>query len=182
MNKAGIMAFAATCAMLSPTLASAHRLDEYLQATTISLARDHITLHLRLTPGVQVAQTVIQQMDSNEDGNLSVAEQQAYVSWITQTLLLSLNGRTGHLAVESAMFPSIPAMKTGAGVIDLQFRVPAHLQSGTYHLTYTNKGMGPDTAWLVNCLVPKDASIRVIQQKRSENQSFYALDFTVRPS
>ena len=34
--------------------AFAHRLDEYLQATTVSLDKEHVGLELRLTPGAAV--------------------------------------------------------------------------------------------------------------------------------
>ena len=34
--------------------ASAHRLDEYLQATTIALEKNRVHAELRLTPGVAV--------------------------------------------------------------------------------------------------------------------------------
>ena len=40
------------------TPAFAHRLDEYLQATTIAVEKDRLVLQLRLTPGVAVAAQV----------------------------------------------------------------------------------------------------------------------------
>lgn len=182
MNMTGI-AFLASAALLSvPVSASAHRLDEYLQATTIGLARDHILLHLRLTPGVDVADGVIHQIDRNGDGVLSSAEQHSYVAQIAQTLSLSLNGQDGHLLTDMATFPSVAAMKAGTGVIDLQFRMKISLGSGTFRLAYRNRGAGPDTVWLVNCLLPQDPALHVLQQKRSEDQSSYVMDFSVEPS
>ena len=41
------------------TPASAHRLDEYLQATTISLEKNRVQAQIRLTPGVAVAPFVM---------------------------------------------------------------------------------------------------------------------------
>ena len=37
----------------------AHRLDEYLQATLLSVDKDHIHASMRLVPGVAVAATVL---------------------------------------------------------------------------------------------------------------------------
>ena len=162
--------------------ARAHRLDEYLQATTIALAHDHILLHLRLTPGVDVAENVIRQIDRNGDGRLSFAERQSYVWQITQRLSFSLNGHSDRLLAEVAKFPSLTAMRTGTGVIDLQIRIQTGLQKGNYHLAYNNRGAGPETVWLVNCLQPQDPEIHIVQQKRSETQSSYLLDFAVTPS
>ena len=44
----------------------AHRLDEYLQATTIAIEPDHLTLQLRLIPGVAVATKVLAFVDTTE--------------------------------------------------------------------------------------------------------------------
>ncbi|MCE0744011.1 hypothetical protein LWC05_08975 [Acetobacter sicerae] len=165
-------------ALLSfPITASAHRLDEYLQATTIGLSDHSITLHLRLTPGVDVADSVIRQIDQNGDGDLSIAEQQAYVSHVEQTLAFSVNGQPLPLSAETMTFPSLPAMKSGAGTIDIQFITKMDFKKGDYTLAYNNRGAGPDTVWLVNSLTPKIPDICIIQQKRSENQSHYELHF-----
>ena len=44
--------------LLLPAVALAHRLDEYLQATRLSLALDRVVLKIDLTPGVDVAARV----------------------------------------------------------------------------------------------------------------------------
>ncbi len=159
--------------------ASAHRLDEYLQATTVDLAREGVTLRLRLTPGVDVAGRVIPQIDRNGDGVISAEEQQAYAVRIVQSLSVTLNGKPVALQAVSASFPTLSAIKGGEGVIALQFSVPRVLQKGAYHLAYTNHGAGADTVYLVNCLQPQDPGIQVQGQKRSADQASYQLDFVV---
>lgn len=159
--------------------ASAHRLDEYLQATTVDLAREGVTLRLRLTPGVDVAGRVIPQIDRNGDGAISAQEQQAYAARIAQSLTVTLNGKPVSLQAVSASFPTLSAIKGGEEVIALQFSVPGVLQKGAYHLAYTNHGAGADTVYLVNCLQPKDPGIQVQGQKRSADQASYQLDFVV---
>ena len=54
-----------------PTLASAHILDEYEQATRIALTADHVTLKVRLTAGVEIASQVFALIDTNKDGQIS---------------------------------------------------------------------------------------------------------------
>jgi len=170
---------AAAALLLLPVSASAHRLDEYLQATTIGLARDHIALHLRLVPGVDVAEAIIRQIDTNHDGILSQAEQQAYVSRIIKSLSLSLNGRPLGLTLDAATFPPLAEIRGGTGVLDLRFTSDATLRQGRNHLAYANHGAGSETVWLVNCLLPQDPALHVLQQKRSRDQSDYQLDFTL---
>ena len=49
----------AAAALLCVSTAAAHRLDEYLQAATISLEKDRVRAQLRLTPGIAVLQFVM---------------------------------------------------------------------------------------------------------------------------
>ncbi|MBV1831068.1 hypothetical protein HNW77_10520 [Komagataeibacter sp. AV436] len=179
MSRAGQALFTAIALLALPAAAQAHRLDEYLQATTFSLARDQIALHLRLTPGVDVASGLIHQIDRNGDGSLSASEQKSYVTHIMQTLSLSLNGQSGHLHVQAMAFPSLAEMQMGTGVIDLALTMRAHFRQGNNHLAYHNQGDGPDTVWLVNCLLPQDPAIHVTQQHRAADQSSYELDFSI---
>ncbi|GAA4488002.1 hypothetical protein [Gluconacetobacter asukensis] len=161
--------------------AQAHRLDEYLQATTINLARDRITLHLRLTPGVDVADRVIRDIDRDGNGRLSPQERQAYAMRMAQGLSVSLNNRPVTLQPGASSFPDTDAMRAGTGMIVLQFGISTRLANGPYRLTYLNNAPGPETVRLTNCLLPQDTSIHVLAQKRSEDQSFYQLDFLVGP-
>ncbi|MGG6430379.1 hypothetical protein ACQ5TV_10440 [Acetobacter ghanensis] len=166
-------------ALFFSTAASAHRLDEYLQATTINVTRHHITLHLRLTPGVDVAPSVMRQIDQNNDGQFSMAEQQAYRARLLQSLTLTMNGKAVALSASSMTFPPPQSIQKGTGVIDLQLNATAELTAGTYTLVYHNRGMGAETAWLVNCLVPQDPDIHVVQQTRSADQSRYTLQLAI---
>ena len=50
--------------------ASAHRLDEYLEATIFSVEKDRVQVFLRLIPGVAVSSMVISSIDTNGDGIL----------------------------------------------------------------------------------------------------------------
>ncbi|NHN84943.1 hypothetical protein GOB93_09850 [Acetobacter musti] len=171
------------CAVLALTAAAspaaAHRLNQYLQATTIALTQDGLTLHLRLTPGVNVADQVIRTIDRNGDGVLSPEEQQTYAATVAQGLSLSLNGKALSLQPEAGAFPSEAAMRAGNGTIDLQFVTQTTLSNGSYRLSYTNKVSGPQTVWLVNCLLPQDPAIHIVRQTRTENQSSYQLDFQI---
>src|SRR5262245_61167992 len=71
-----------------PTLASAHILDEYEQATRIALATDRVTLKLRMTAGVEIASQVFALIDTNKDGQVSPAEGRAYgLRWLKTATL-----------------------------------------------------------------------------------------------
>lgn len=181
MNDATAMLLAAAGLAVTCGPAGAHRLDEYLQATVIDVTRQHVAMTLRLTPGMDVASGVIRQIDGNGDGVLSPQEQQAYVARITRGLSLSINARPVPLTPVAAAFPSVTMLRTGGGVISLRFDITTSLAPGAYRLAYASRGMGPDTVYLVNGLLPHDQAIHIQRQQRSADQSAYELDFTVQP-
>ncbi len=45
---------------------SAHRLNEYLQATILSVDKGRLQLSMRLVPGTAVSATVLQNIDTNQ--------------------------------------------------------------------------------------------------------------------
>jgi hypothetical protein len=86
-------------------VASAHRLDEYLQATLISVDKHQVQLSMRLIPGVAVSSSVIASIDSNHDGVLSQAEQTAYGEQVLRDLSLTLDGSLLQPKLISMSFP-----------------------------------------------------------------------------
>ena len=171
---------AALCALMATAApARAHRLDEYLQATVVDVSRQHITLTLRLTPGVEVAPGVIRQIGGNGDSAPSAAAWQGYGATITRGLSLALNGRALPLRVVATAFPAPAAMRAGNGVMTLRLEAAVALAPGVYHLAYANHNAGPDTVYLVNALLPRDPALHAIRQQRTPDQSSYQLDFTL---
>src|SRR5271170_469465 len=101
-------AFATTLVLLLLAgAASAHRLDEYLQATLISVDKDHVELSMRLIPGVAVSSSVIASIDSNRDGVLSQAEQLAYAERVLRDLNLTVDGQALQPQLVSITFPTL---------------------------------------------------------------------------
>lgn len=176
--RSAVAVFWATSIGISP--ASAHRLDEYLQATVIDPGRDHVMLRLRLTPGVDVADRVIARIDTNRDGMLSVGEKRAYALQIAKDLSVSLNGTSVTLRPEGGVFPTIAAMKAGTGIIMLQFESKAIRTKAYNRLIYSNSATGPDVVYLVNCLMPADPAVHIDEQTRSANQASYEVSFSIR--
>ena len=65
---------AAAIAVLTGLPASAHRLDEYLQGTIISVEKDRLEAEVTLTPGVIVFPLLIADIDTDSSGTISEAE------------------------------------------------------------------------------------------------------------
>jgi hydrogenase/urease accessory protein HupE len=158
--------------------ACAHRLDEYLQATTIAMASDHLTLQLRLTPGVTVASRVLDDIGASGD-TIPDARKEAYAERVRRDLSLTIDGAPSTLELVSAAFPAVSAMRHGAGEILLTFA--ANLPAGRpiHRLTLRNRHEQRIAVYLVNCLWPSAPNIRVLSQQRNIDQSLYQLEFTV---
>jgi hypothetical protein len=170
--------------MLVATGASAHRLDEYLQGTIFSVAKNRLDADLTLTPGVAVFPMLIPDIDTDGDGAISDVEQHAYAERVLADLSLNINGHrlTAHL--ESAEFPAIDDMKEGRGEIHLQFYTDlphggAGLPRGGSgrKLVFENHHQNKISVYQVNVLVPRDPDIKIVSQKRNYSQSLYELDF-----
>ena len=173
----GWLAAAGTMLLSVSTPAFAHRLDEYLQATTISLEKDRVQAQIRLTPGVAVFPIVFASIDSDADGIISEAEQHAYAERVLRDLSLTIDGDRVQLRLVSSRASNVQEMMDGRG--EIQLDVDANVPHGGHdrRLVFENHHESRIAAYLVNCLVPSDPDIRVTAQDRNYDQSFYQLDY-----
>jgi hypothetical protein len=171
------LAAAGAILLLVGTPASAHRLDEYLQATTISVEKDRVQAQIRLTPGVAVFRKVLASIDTDADGVISEAEQRAYAERVLRDLWLTIDGYRLQLRLVSWKFAKTEVMREGRGDIELEFNADVPSGGPNRRLIFKNRHQRRIAAYLVNCLVPRDPDIRVTAQNRNHWQSFYQLDY-----
>jgi len=171
--------FSAIVALLLSFTASlpAHRLDEYLQATIISVEQNRIDASMRLVPGVAVVPAVLANIDINQRRLLSEMEQRAYAERVLQDLSLTIYGNRLRPRLVSIAFPAILDMKEGLGEIELQFSADLPAGGHSRELVTQNHHQNVISVYLMNCLVPHDRSIRITGQARNENQSLYRLKY-----
>jgi hydrogenase/urease accessory protein HupE len=173
---AGAMGFGVLLlGVVTPT--AAHRLDEYLQAAMITLSPDQVVVRLQLTAGVSAATRVLEQIDTDHDGVISVLEQQSYAQVVRRDLTLTVDGRRLSLTVVSSSFPTEGAIREGTGDIVLTFSATMPRVGSSGMLTFENRHQRAIAAYLVNALVPEDPSLRITSQDRARDQSTYRLDF-----
>jgi hypothetical protein len=169
MNRKAVAAAAILLLLGAP--ASAHRLDEYLQATLISLGNDRVQVFMRLIPGVAVTPVVLSSMDTNADGNISETEWRAYAERVLRDLSLSVDGYTLTPRLVSVDFPEVEEMKEGLGEIQIEFSADLPIGSPNRRLVLENHHQDRIAAYMVNCLAPRDPNIRILAQNRNERQS-----------
>jgi hypothetical protein len=161
----------------------AHRLDEYLQATRVSVTRDRVDLSIDLTPGVTIADQVLAVIDQDRDGRVSGDECTAYAQRFLKDVRIGLDGKVLVSGLVDAAFPALHEIKEGLGVIRIRATAPlAQLSVGNHALSLTNAHLPAISVYLVNALVPKDRAIRITKQTRDELQKDYRLEFGVNPT
>jgi hypothetical protein len=161
------------------TPAFAHRLDEYLQATTLSLQKDRVEAQIRLAPGVSVFPAVIAAIDTDGDGAVSETEVHAYGERVLRDLSLSVDGERVRLRLVASDAATTQELREGLGDIRLEVEANVPLGVADRTLVFENHHQRRIAAYLVNCAVPSDPDIRVTAQDRSYDQSFYRLRYAV---
>lgn len=163
--------------------ASAHRLDEYLQATRISVDTNRINLSIKLTPGVAIADELLVVIDKDRDGRISNEEVAVYAHRVLKDIQVGLDETTLTLSLVDASFPAIREVKEGHGVIQINATARVgQLAVGSHTLSLTNAHLPAISVYLVNVLVPKDEALKITKQTRDEFQRTYRLEFSVSSS
>jgi hypothetical protein len=157
--------------------APAHRLDEYLQATTIHVERARVRAEVHLTPGVSVFPEVFAAMDRDGDGRLSDDERAAYGESVVRDLGLRVDGDPVPLWLVGSQASSVEEMKEGRG--GLQLDLVAEIPPGGRRRTlfFENRHQAAISAYLANCIVPSDPRLRITGQSRNYPQSVYRVDY-----
>src|SRR5262245_51790013 len=173
--------FALSTALAASTTASAHRLDEYLQAARIDLQADRVTVDLDLTPGASLAESVVAAIDRDQDGVVSRDELNAYVGGIIRQLELSLDGQRLEPQLSSSSFPADEALRLGEWTIRLQISA-AHrpLTFGRHRVFFSNRHLAQQSVYLANALAPASSRLSVDEQRRTVDQRELTIDYFVR--
>ncbi len=166
--------------MGSASQASAHRLDEYLMATRVSIAVDRVSLEIDLTPGVGLAADAIASIDTDGDGQISPAEGAAHANALLGSIVLLADGRRTHVTLSESQYPDVSDMTAGVGT--LRLRATAEMADptpGRHVVTYVNAYRSDTTVYLANALVPSDRRVTIASQRRDPAQHELTLEYDV---
>ncbi|WP_051946299.1 hypothetical protein [Verrucomicrobium sp. BvORR106] len=167
---------------LAAASASAHRLDEYLQATLVVIEPSAVRLQLTLTPGVEVANDVLAQIDRDGNGAISEKEAANYAEALLQNLVARLDGQNLELKLTHSKFPAPPGLRSGTASIELDYSTPIEpLAAGVHKLSLENQHLAGVSVYLLNAALPKSEKIKIKRQLRSEYQRTGEIEFEVSP-
>jgi hypothetical protein len=160
-----------------PAPAAAHRLDEYLQASRISVDPDRVTIEIDLTPGASVASRVLSWLDTDRDGVISAREEDQYARDVVGSLTLLVDGQSTAIRLLEARFPDVSDFGRGVGTIRLRAEamIPVMLP-GRHSLSYDNAHRPATSVYLVNAVVPADPRVVIAGQHRDPTQHRLTVD------
>ena len=168
--------------LVLPVSASAHRLDEYLQASRLSIGIDRVELELDLTPGTATAATVVGWIDTNHNGRISAEEADAYAATVLNAVTLSADGQALALTLTDREFPDMADVMAGVGMIRLRAVATMTPGAGRHVLAYSNAHRSDGSVYLANALVPADHRITIASQRRDPAQHTLTLEYDVATS
>ena len=160
---------------------SAHRLDEYLQATRVSIARGRLAIEMDLTPGVSIASSVIGLVDTNADGSIVPAEAEAYGRTVLSDLLMTLDGGRVGMTLVRVEIPTIDEMRNGMGTIRLHAAGSVEAGAGRHQLRLSNHHRPDTSVYMVNALVPDNKEVSLGSSSRDPRQREFRTEYTVTP-
>jgi len=167
----------------SVTNASAHRLDELLQAARIGIDDGRLHLELDLTPGVALSEAIVADIDRNQDRSFSRDEQDAFVGNVLGALLVMADGRALHLSTDSLSFPAVEVLQRGEGFIRIRAEAALLPATAGQHAIFVRNSFRKDVSvYLANALIPQSDRIAVNAQKRDGPQSELTIEYTVAPA
>ena len=159
----------------------AHRTDEYLQAARLAVESGRVELELDLTPGIAIAETIINDIDRDRDGSLSAEEQRAYAGVVLRALALDVDGSPLRPELTAATFAAVDAIRRGEGAIRLHAAATLpRLSSGVHHLSFRNRHHPDGSVYLANALVPASDRVSVTAQRRDDTQTELTIDYVLR--
>jgi len=180
-SNALLPALAVATAVATGVGVSAHRLDELLQAARIDLRDDGVAIELALTPGADVADSIVAAIDRDRNGMMTADEQNAYAASIVRDAVVTLDGARLALHLNDTSFPTINELRSGDGTIRVQLRASHSLLSnGSHQLFFSNGHDAGRSVYLANALVPASTRVSVTGQRRTFDQRELTIDYSVR--
>jgi hypothetical protein len=176
MKRIGVSALLALSLTVSAT---AHRLDEYLQATLIGVTRNGIDVEIQLTPGVSMLPSLMALIDQDRDGRISAQEERAYTDQVVRDVELRVDNAPAPLSLIESSFPDLEAMREGLGTIRLKLRT----ERTGHTVRFENRHLPQFSVYLVNCLAAPSDGLLVDRQQRDQTQTSmsFAYSFDASP-
>lgn len=159
----------------------AHQIDEYVGVTHVEIQRDRIRTLMSLTPGSEVAASVISAIDTNKDGMFSAQESQYYAQAMAAGITISVDRTPLPARLVDVTVPAPDVLRTGQAIIRMTLDVtPPPQEAGPHAVEVANVNQAL-TVIVANALIPPDPRVRIRQQNRDQYQRHLEISYDVTP-
>ena len=162
-----------------PFGAAAHRLDECLQATRVSMFSDHLAVQTFVTPGTLLAARLFARIDADRDGNLSQSEGRRFADQFVQEITLTVDGNRVPLTLTGSQYPTLAELSGGEAMILFEMSAATRQAPGRHRATLRNDNDPAVSIYLANAMLPKDPSVPVVRQERDPTQRTLTVEYDV---
>lgn len=159
--------------------ASAHRLDEYLQAMRVDVRAEGVVLELDLTPGANIAADVLAAIDPDGDGTIDRTEADAYVTTVLRSLDVAVDGERLAVGLVNRTLPSLDDLRAGDGVIRVTATADAVQSRGRHRVRVANGYRNDVGVYLANALRPDPGPVTIASQSRDPRQQALTIDYLI---
>ncbi len=152
------------------------------QSAIIRIHPGKVEIILDERPGPELAAKIIQSMDGDRDGKISVQESSAAAEVIRARLTLTLDGSPLAVKLTDDDFPDLAEFS--AGIVPHQLVFTAFhgpLSPGEHRLVLANSHLPADSTFHIHAAEPESRDLKIHKLIRNENHSQAELVFELLP-
>ena len=161
--------------------AEAHRLDEVVQGAYLTLAPGEVRLELDVSPGMEVAGTLLRALDTDADRTITEAEARGYAQRVLAQSTLTLDGVALSWTLDKVVVPAYPNLELGSDTIRIHAVAKRSDDAGAHTLTYQNSYQPAAGRHMANVFLRSGErwQYRVTKQQRTDDGRQLIVTYTV---
>lgn len=168
---------ASVVALAAPGVAAAHP-EHYGQVAFVELLPERVTVEVRGSPGVRVAEALAAHVDADADGQITGAEGAAYARELLEALTLTIDARPVALAIESVSVPDRPTFTSGEAELRVVASAALTLAPGRHAVRFAN-GHAPAPTQYTTVATTRGAAVRLGRPRRDASGARLELEVEV---
>lgn len=163
-----------------PTGVFAHRLDEVLLTSQVSIEPTRIVIDVYVTPGVLVARQFLENLDPLGDG-VNDTDLDAFAAALLRRFTLWSDGVQLKPMVVAADAAPTADLLEGTGAVHVSVEAGSDGAAGQHFVEIANLYEPGVSIYLANAMLPPSDRVAIHAQTRDERQQRLRVDYSVAP-
>jgi len=153
--------------------ATAHPVDEVVQAAYLAIEPRQVRLEFDISPGSAVSETILRDLDRDGDRRITTTESRAYGVRVLRRLPLAIDGIRVNWRLDQVGVPAYGSLAQQADTVRILAIAPAPLPRGGHLIGFTNAYRPAASVVMTNVFVRPAGAFRVGRQERSDDGRLY---------